>query len=827
MSFREQKGAITVYLSIILLVVIVLVGTVVDGARVRIGESQVERAVESAAMSSLAGYLKPLKEDYGLFALAENNPDQLKAAVEEYMNGTLMTGLGGDKEELAKSFYGEVLSVLFKDEYKNVNFINLFDYRIDKTGVTPCYNLSENEVIRNQIVEFMKYRAPKQLGTELAKKTGLLSMAQEMKKAGNSSKALDKKINLDDLLGKLGSKQTELAGYVSTARLFPEDDGDQYNGRSKVEGDLLRNYTGLDREYKAAAENYLKKAGEGENTVSKNSVADKFEKVEISLEACRKINEKCVETAESIIQLKKDIESTLSEYGLFVDREKENLEADFIDSMNEELELAREVLNKDNSETVKERAENNAGTVNLVMTKLNRLNDRIGSYADKGPEAYIQSWEEASGALGLEGKGSYDNSLAYSYLSLEEWKAKKSRSSGGIAKKKDTREEAEQAKRALEKEASSKDYLKEIDEAYYTARPSRMEGGRYPNKILSEKYSAGQDKGSDNSGAEESELESTVGGSLSFGKNGSYSEGDIANVKVSLDNLASMGDKLSDFLISSRDELYLNEYIMGMFTNDVPLIKKQSKGTLEVTADSSRDLRLRLKADDRKAYLRYGEVEYILFGKRSEESNIKAASLAIGGVRFGLNLAALHRMPEKLKEATLVAEAIAAGMAAATGGAGAAASAASVNAIREAVLAGWASLEAYQDIKYLREGRMIPVWKDENTWITDEDGGIKAIDRGDSSSLLRTSYHDYLRLFLLVMSAASKDTKLNRLEDILQYNLQSSRNPAFKLADYNTYIKVDTVVSMKYFFVTFAFMPKRLKTEDGRHGLKAAVLQGY
>lgn len=802
MDLRRQDGAVTVYLLVIFLVIIALAGTMVDGARLRIGESQVNRAAEGAVMSALAGYLTPLKEDYGLFALAQNDPEQLGTIIEQYMKGTLMSGLGEDKEDYA----------------------NLFDFSIEDTTVTPCYNLTENEVLRRQIVEFMKYRAPKQIAEDMAGKAGLFGIAEELKKAGNSSKALNRKMELDELLGKLGSRQLELADCVNVVKLFPKSSIGEYTGRSKAEGALLSRYVQLDDDYRKAAKAYLSKNDDKARKVGRNDVYSGFGKLKMSLKACVMKNEKCKAAAESIIQLKEQIKRKLSEYDEFLQKEKGNLDDEFINSLNEELELARESLKADNSEQVKGKAEDNIKVIDSVMPKLGELNYSIDTFAGEG-DAYMESWEKTSAVLGLKGKGQYNNSFSYKYLSLKEWKAQKNKGTSSGARKKDMRNEAEKARDELEKGDAAKAYLEKLNEEFYKARPSLKKDGKYPNKITSE---ITEPMGSDiEQSLEEKGLGDFISDSSAFGTNGGFNEKDIQNVKLSIDNLSSLCDVLEDFLLSARDELYINEYVMGMFTNDVPVIKKYADGHMKIAADSSKDLRLKVKGDERQAYLKHGEVEYVLFGMQGEEENIKAAGLAIGGVRFGLNLAALHKMPEKMREATIIAEAISAGIAVATAGTGAAASAASINAIREVVLAGWASMEAWQDVKYIKQGRRIPLWKDEKTWITDENGGVKAVNEGDRNSVLQTSYHDYLRLFLAVKSAADKEGKLNHIEDIIQYNIQAAGHPGFKLADYNTCLHIDASVSMRYFFLTFGFIPKELKTKGGRHSFNTVLMNGY
>lgn len=68
---------------------------------------------------------------------------------------------------------------------------------------------------------------------------------------------------------------------------------------------------------------------------------------------------------------------------------------------------------------------------------------------------------------------------------------------------------------------------------------------------------------------------------------------------------------------------------------------------------------------------------------------------------------------------------------------------------------------------------------------------------------------------------------MDKLEDLIQLNLIKKGNENFMLKNYYTNIKVDGEISMRYLFMTSNFMPKSLKTKDGKHKLKAVIYQGY
>jgi len=58
---------------------------------------------------------------------------------------------------------------------------------------------------------------------------------------------------------------------------------------------------------------------------------------------------------------------------------------------------------------------------------------------------------------------------------------------------------------------------------------------------------------------------------------------------------------------------------------------------------------------------------------------------------------------------------------------------------------------------------------------------------------------------------------LKRIADLIQVNMRKvSSNNTFKLSECSTYMRVESSISIKYLFATKPFMPKELRTEDGR-----------
>jgi hypothetical protein len=176
------KGQISVFLAIILLAVILTAGTAVDISRMAAGEAEVRRAVKQSVRSALAEYSTKLKEDYGIFGICKSG-FELKSEIKAGIEKNLMIDAGITN---------------------NDGRFNLFDFRVEEINVVPIFNLSENEAVRSQILEYMKYRAPK----EMIENTWDKLIA--LKSAGKMAETYKKKISVDRLLDKMGKAQQDL-----------------------------------------------------------------------------------------------------------------------------------------------------------------------------------------------------------------------------------------------------------------------------------------------------------------------------------------------------------------------------------------------------------------------------------------------------------------------------------------------------------------------------------------------------------------------------------------------------------------------------------------
>lgn len=144
---NHRKGAITLYFSIIFLSVVLVTVTTIDSARIAYSYASAHRAVNIAAQNVLTKYNYEFKDQFGMFGFEEGN---LKNDVEFYIKN----------------------SSPFQPKSVNVR-ANPYDYK---------YN-------REQIIEYMKYRAPVNLIVDGADKIFNIFKEMEPMAEGISSVA--------------------------------------------------------------------------------------------------------------------------------------------------------------------------------------------------------------------------------------------------------------------------------------------------------------------------------------------------------------------------------------------------------------------------------------------------------------------------------------------------------------------------------------------------------------------------------------------------------------------------------------------------------------
>lgn len=203
----RYRGAISVFLVLILLPVVVFGGLITDAARIYHSRGLVSEAGELAMNAALSHYDGELKNDYGLL-LMNQTPEEMEADLEQYFINTLRaSGLPGSED----------VSTLL--DLKCPSFHSY--------GVTGS-EIYQTEVEKQQILEYMKYRAPICIGEELIEKMNGIKSQKKKVEAVNAQ--VEYAESMDDL-NDVGEKVfNELKKYVNEAEQGAPITTDAVNG---------------------------------------------------------------------------------------------------------------------------------------------------------------------------------------------------------------------------------------------------------------------------------------------------------------------------------------------------------------------------------------------------------------------------------------------------------------------------------------------------------------------------------------------------------------------------------------------------------------------
>lgn len=190
--FSENKGSVTVLLTLLLVPFMIFSGIAADYAKIQGARTIVEGAQDLTANAALADFDLDLEQKYGLFAMAQSD---LSTVLEPYFLNTIDSRrlLSEDGDEYTKT----LINSLFSGEAESYdNLIQLVNEKVDASGLDGS-QLSNPDVLTHQIVEFMKYRGPVALGVGFLEKLKVLSEVPKQQEAIEKKVEYEKK--LDDL----------------------------------------------------------------------------------------------------------------------------------------------------------------------------------------------------------------------------------------------------------------------------------------------------------------------------------------------------------------------------------------------------------------------------------------------------------------------------------------------------------------------------------------------------------------------------------------------------------------------------------------------------
>lgn len=254
---RKAKGSISIFLCLILLPMVTYSTMIIDATRMQSARVNLQCAGDLALNAAMSEYDKVLEDMYGLFANA-TNPDDVEKAIRNYYEETI-TGIlndntvaGGDRMYV-KQFTEELTKRMMKSDGTNEDeLINFLAMELEDDGFeyTPIQDsrISNPVVMKNQIIDYMKYKGPVSVGTNFLNKLGFL------KDAKNQSQAAQSKIEYTQALSDLSSPMEKAYQNICSYN----DNVEKFNKQKYGENVTIQNMTDKMRsDYEYMVDYYL------------------------------------------------------------------------------------------------------------------------------------------------------------------------------------------------------------------------------------------------------------------------------------------------------------------------------------------------------------------------------------------------------------------------------------------------------------------------------------------------------------------------------------------------------------------------------------------
>ncbi len=172
--FYRNDGAITVFLSLILVPILILAGISVDAIRIYGAKAIVSDSTELTMNTALASYDQVLKDTYGILSISADE-NELSNNLIKYFERTINSmGLDFDEDDsYTRAIINDIKNMINSPE--SLEFNNLIDMEtVDfvARGVEGT-QLYYPETVKRQIVEYMKYRGLISLGSNFSDKLNI------------------------------------------------------------------------------------------------------------------------------------------------------------------------------------------------------------------------------------------------------------------------------------------------------------------------------------------------------------------------------------------------------------------------------------------------------------------------------------------------------------------------------------------------------------------------------------------------------------------------------------------------------------------------------
>lgn len=174
---ENKKGAVTVFLVLITMVMFMLAGAVIDLSRCLLAKYTVDSALDSATRSLMSNYDKELVSEYSLYAIDGSNADNKK---------TLTKYLKNNLELSSKNTESSAFSLLKLDSSC---------LKEDSISIAYHDKLVEDQVFRDEVMDYMRIKGPVMITNSIFDVAKDFFVAGKMDELSKAKDAKDKSDN--------------------------------------------------------------------------------------------------------------------------------------------------------------------------------------------------------------------------------------------------------------------------------------------------------------------------------------------------------------------------------------------------------------------------------------------------------------------------------------------------------------------------------------------------------------------------------------------------------------------------------------------------------
>ncbi len=822
MKEKEKRGSITVFLSLILLLILAVAMTTIEAARVNGAKVYTERALQSAMDSVLGEYYLPLFQEYHLFGLdsgygTDNMAlDTVTSKMTDYMEYTFNPGKG------LKTPGGSPY------EYFDLYGINISHVNINRVNTLKDF---DGKLFINQAVSYMKY---KEVGEKLESFLPKLSDTLDTKTV---QEVLLKKQETADSLYEVDKRILSLMQLIDGITI--SEKGVKVNGDGKiaVQDDFVKKIfvlpvsmtnTGVQNElaFNSLSSHYINPgqmiASAMADMDSLNKNALKKDSADETYQRLKSVDQSRIKSSQELDALKQSITKAKKKLDGYKQTEKSLLKSlnKYMKTLDNLVEDTLPVIR--NAQTT---ADDLIRMQEAAGTKIQAYENFLSGNKELFSEEFYQGLlEDLSSMVKYKGFGSdggnsnieYDFKGMRDTLSMDE--------NILVSLKQDTRMRVTADKESwitlkealvnIKSNISGYSYEKlQFDystlvrpvesDSFFSGIKSLLEDGIMGLIIQDTEEISGKVL---RSAALPSAVQKIPSGE---------EPADLISSVVKI-NLLGGGDLLSGILGDFGKNIDFKEAVLSKAEGAGNFLLLQEYLLEHFCSLSDPGLSDEMKALDY-------ELEYIVMGKSSDYGNLKAVLMRILFIRTVMNMITLLSDKKSREEARALA----------IGFVGFTNLPALVEITKMIIITVWAFAESLVDISALIQGKTLPFLKkgsdiriglSELFYINKDLIDSKADAIKEDKTLSELSYQDYLKLFLYM---ESQENKSFRAMDLIQENIRLKYEDTFSVVNCILGFQADAEFKMDSRFIKLPFIKQMLNKKDNGYFFRTVMEYAY